>query len=83
VKASVSTPLAPDGLAFDGELLWVATANGPELAGIGVASETAVVAAQVADEGFINANQVMAFEADSLWLPILGRGVVLQVTPPA
>jgi hypothetical protein len=37
----------------------------------------------IAEHGLINANQVMAFEDGSLWLPILDDGVVLRVTPPA
>jgi hypothetical protein len=36
----------------------------------------------VADEGFITANQVMVLDSGSLWLPVLGRGVVLRVLPP-
>jgi hypothetical protein len=36
----------------------------------------------VADEGFINANQVMVLDSGFLWLPILGRGVVLRVQVP-
>jgi hypothetical protein len=42
-----------------------------------------VAKATVSDHGLINANQVLAFEDDALWLPILDDGVVLRVTPPA
>jgi hypothetical protein len=38
---------------------------------------------EVAQERAINANQVMVFDGNSLWLPILGRGVVLRVPPQA
>ena len=37
----------------------------------------------VADHRLINANQVMAFEGQSLLLPIIDDGVVLRVTPLA
>jgi virginiamycin B lyase len=83
VVATVETPVAPDGLAFDGTTLWVATEIGPELAGIDVATQEVVAEATVADNGLINANQVMAFEDGSLWLPILDDEVVLRVEPPA
>lgn len=36
IVATVDTPVAPDGLAFDGSILWVATEIGPELVGIDV-----------------------------------------------
>jgi hypothetical protein len=39
--------------------------------------------AEIADEAFVDANQVMVFEAGSLWLPILGRDVVPRVPSPA
>jgi hypothetical protein len=42
-----------------------------------------VATATVAEHGLINANQVMAFEEGSLWLPILDDGLVLRVGPPA
>jgi hypothetical protein len=51
--------------------------------GIDVATQQVVAESTVADHGLINANQVMAFEDGSLWLPILDDGVVLRVTPPA
>ena len=59
------------------------TEAGPELAGIDPASQEVVTTVVVADEGVINANQVMVFEEGSLWLPILGQGTVLRVEPPA
>jgi hypothetical protein len=37
----------------------------------------------VADQGLINANQVMIFDGGSLWLPVLDEGVVLRMIPPA
>ncbi|MGH2635769.1 MAG: hypothetical protein ACRDHU_06465 [Actinomycetota bacterium] len=84
VVAEVPTPIAPDGLAFDGTfIVWVATEVGPELAGIDVATNEVVATGRVAEEGAINANQVMVFEGGTLWLPILGRGAVLRVTPLA
>ena len=83
IVATVDTPVAPDGLAFDGSILWVATEIGPELVGIDVATQQVVAESTVADHGLINANQVMAFEDGSLWLPILDDGVVLRVTPSA
>jgi hypothetical protein len=79
----VDTPVAPDGLAFDGSILWVATEIGPELVGIDVSTQEVVVESTVADNGLINANQVMAWEDGSLWLPILDDGVVVRVDPPA
>ena len=83
--AEVATPVAPDGLAADaqGFIVWVATEIGPELIGIDTATDEIVATATVADQGLINANQVMAFVAGSLWLPILDDGVVLRVLPPA
>jgi hypothetical protein len=83
VSAALQTPVAPDGLAFDGTTLWVATEIGPELAGIDPTTQEVVVPATVSDHGLINANQVMVFEEGSLWLPILDDDVVLRVTPPA
>ena len=83
VVATVQTSVAPDGLAFDGTVLWVATEIGPELTGIDPETHEVVAKATVSDHGLINANQVMAFEDGSLWLPILDDGVVLRVTPPA
>jgi hypothetical protein len=38
-----------------------------------------VATATVAEQGLINANQVMAFEEGSLWVPILDDGLVLRV----
>jgi len=61
----------------------VATEIGPELVGIDVATHQVVAESTVADNGSINANQVMAFEDGSLWLPILDDGVVLRVAVPA
>ena len=83
VVAEVGTPVAPDGLAFDGEIVWVATELGPELVGVDVIDNAILVSGTVADHGSINANQVMAFESGSLWLPILDDGVVLEVPPLA
>jgi DNA-binding beta-propeller fold protein YncE len=83
VVATVETSVAPDGLAFDGTALWVATEIGPELTGIDPETQEVVAKATVSDHGLINANQVMVFEDGSLWLPILDDGVVLRVTPPA
>jgi len=83
VVATVETSVAPDGLAFDGTTLWVATEIGPELNGIDPETQEVVAEATVSDHGLINANQVMAFEDGSLLLPILDDGVVLRVTPPA
>lgn len=83
VVATVETPVAPDGFAFDGTTLWVATELGPELAGIDPGTHEIVSRAVVADHGLINANQVMAYEAGSLWLPIIDDGEVLRVEPPA
>lgn len=71
------------GLASAPFIVSVATEGGPELAGIDTATNELLATATVGDEGFISANQVMVFEANALWLPILGRGVVLRVTPPA
>ena len=82
VVATVETPVTPDGLAFDGSTLWVATEIGPELAGIDPSTKEIVATATVSDHGLINANQVMVFEDGSLWLPILDDGVVLRVAPP-
>jgi DNA-binding beta-propeller fold protein YncE len=88
VVATIPTPFAPDGLAFDGTfILWVATEAGPQLAGIEISSEPLGVNEplgvwDVADEGAINANQVMVFDGNALWLPILARGVVLRIPPP-
>ena len=83
VVATVETPIAPDGLAFDGTTLWVATEAGPELAGIDPVAREVVTEVVVAEEGVINANQVMVFEEGSLWLPIFGQGTVVRVEPPA
>jgi YVTN family beta-propeller protein len=83
VVATVDTPTAPDGLAFDGNILWVATEIGPELVGIDLGTHEILAEATVADHGLINANQLMVFEDQSLWLPILDDGVVLRVAPPA
>jgi streptogramin lyase len=84
VVAETSTPVAPDGLAMDPPFtVWVATASGPQVVGIDVGVGGVVATAEIADEGFINANQVVAYGSGSLWLPILGRGVVLRVAPPA
>jgi hypothetical protein len=80
VVAEVSTPLMPDGLAFDGQTVWLATERGPQLAGIEALGEATPY--RVADEGLINANQVMVFAYGSLRLPILERGVVLRVARP-
>jgi streptogramin lyase len=82
IVATVETPVAPDGLAFDGRILWVATEIGPRVVGIDVAIQEVVAGSTVADNG-LNANQVMAFEDGSPWLPILNDGVVLRVAPPA
>jgi DNA-binding beta-propeller fold protein YncE len=83
VVATVETSVAPDGLAFDGTTLWVATEIGPELTGIDPETQEVVAKATVSDHGLINANQVMAFEDGALWLPILDDGTVLRVAPPA
>ena len=83
VVATVDTAVTPDGLAFDGTTLWVATEIGPELTGIDPSTQEVVATATVADHGLINANQVMLFEDGSLWLPILDEGTVLRVAPPA
>jgi DNA-binding beta-propeller fold protein YncE len=83
VVATLDTPVTPDGLAFDGTTLWVATELGPELAGIDPATQEIVAYVVVAEHGLINANQVMAFEEGSLWLPILDDGTVLRVRRPA
>ncbi len=85
VVAEIATPVAPDGLAPDagGFIVWVATEIGPELVGIDVATNEVLAAGQVADEGAINANQLIVFESNALWLPILGDGIVLRVTPLA
>ena len=81
--SALETSVAPDGLAFDGTTLWVATEIGPELIGIDPTTHEIVAKATVADHGLINANQVMVFEDGSLWLPILDDGAVLRVAPPA
>ncbi len=81
IVAEVETAIAPDGMAFDGSTLWVATELGPELTGIDPATDSVVASATVAEEGSINANQIMVFEDGALWLPILGRGTVLRVAP--
>jgi YVTN family beta-propeller protein len=86
VGGETATPIAPDGLAAqpEGFTFFVATELGPEVAAIDVGGEYGLVAEErVADEGAINANQVMVLEDGDLWLPILGRGVVLRLTPPA
>jgi len=83
IVAEVATPVAPDGLAYAPFIVWVATEGGPQIAGIDTSTDEILATAEVGEEGFINANQLMVFEANSLWLPILGRGVVLRVTPPA
>ena len=83
VSEPITTPIAPDGLAFDGATLWVATENGPQLAAIDPGSAEVTGTWTVADEGFITANQVMAFDSGSLWLPIFGRAELLRVAPPA
>jgi hypothetical protein len=83
VIAEVGPMIAPDGLATDGTFVFVATENGPSLATIDIASDALVVPeTPVAEEGFITANQVLVLDSGSLWLPILGRGAVLRVTPP-
>jgi hypothetical protein len=75
--------IAPDGLATDGTFVFVATENGPSLAAIEILDNNLVFPeTPVADEGFITANQVMVLDSGSLWLPVLGRGVVLRVLPP-
>ena len=53
VVATVDTPIAPDGLAFDGTTLWVATELGPELAGIDPATHEIVAHVVVAEHGLI------------------------------
>jgi len=83
VVAEVATPVAPDGLAFDGSIVWAATEIGPQLAGIDPATNQLFATSDIAGHGLIAANQVMAFDADSLWLPILEDDVVLRVRPPA
>lgn len=85
IVAEVATPVAPDGLATDADafVVWVATEIGPELVGIDTATDEILATGTVADQGLINANQVMASEGGSLWLPILDDGVVLRVQPPA
>jgi hypothetical protein len=83
IVATVDTPTAPDRLAFDGNILWVATEIGPELVGIDLGTYEILAEATVADHALINANQVMAFEERFLWLPILDDGVVSRVAPPA
>jgi hypothetical protein len=75
--------VAPDGLAFDGTTLWVATELGRQLAGIAPRAQRIVTSVTVAEHGLINANLVMVFDDGSLWLPILDGGVVLWVEPPA
>jgi hypothetical protein len=83
VVANLGMPVAPDGLAFDGTTLWVATEIGPEIAGIDVRIQRIVASATVAEHGLIDANQLLVFEDGSLWLPILDDGTVLRVRPPA
>jgi hypothetical protein len=83
VVAEVGPMIAPDGLATDGTFVFVATENGPSLAAIEIVDDNLVFPeTPVADEGFITANQVMVFDSGSLWLPILGRGIVLRVRQP-
>jgi streptogramin lyase len=82
IADEVETAVAPDGMAFDGSTLWIATELGPEITGIDPSTADVVASATVAEEGSITANQIMAFDDGALWLPILGRGTVLRVTPP-
>jgi DNA-binding beta-propeller fold protein YncE len=66
VVSTVETTVAPDGLAFDGSTLWVATEIGLGLAGIDPSTQEVIATATVADHGLINSNQVMVFEDVSL-----------------
>ena len=63
--------------------MFVATGIGPEVVEIDVPNNAIVATATIGDHGLINANQVMAFDANFLWLPILDDGTVLRLLPPA
>jgi hypothetical protein len=83
VVAEVGPMIAPDGLATDGTFVFVATENGPSIAAIEIVDDNLILEeTPIADEGFITANQVMVLDSGLLWLPILGRGVVLRVRAP-
>ena len=83
VVGTIDTESHPDGmLAVDGAM-WVATDLGPLLMRIDPGSNEVTSSVEVAEQGTINANQLIAFADGDLWLPLFESGKVVRVAMPA
>jgi hypothetical protein len=63
--------------------LWVATDLGPILHRVDPSSGEVTGTWVVADQGAINANQLLAETDGAFWFPLLDSGEVVKVTIPA
>ena len=80
---TIDTESHPDGmLAVDGGM-WVATDLGPLLMRIDPTSNEVTTSVEVAEQGTINANQLIAVADGDLWLPLFESGEVVRVALPA
>ena len=75
--------IVPDGLFELDGAVWVASDAGPEIRRIDHASGEVTGPWIVADQGSINANQLVLVHEDTLWIPLLESGEVVVAAPPA
>ena len=68
--------------SFDGAV-WVASDSGPEVQRIDPTPGAVTGPWLVADQGSINANQLVLVHGDTLWIPLLESGEVVVAAPPA
>jgi streptogramin lyase len=75
--------IVPDGLFELDGAVWVASDSGPEIHRIDPGTEDVTGPWIVADQGSINANQLVVALDGELWLPLLESGEVVAAVPPA
>ena len=74
--------IVPDGLFPLEGAVGVASDSGPEIRRIDPATGAVTGPWIVADQGSINANQLVLVHGDTLWIPLLESGEVVEATPP-
>jgi streptogramin lyase len=74
--------IVPDGLFSFDAAVWVASDSGPEIRRIDPTTSEVTGPWIVADQGSINANQLVLVHENALWIPLLESGEVVVAAPP-
>ncbi len=82
VVATIDTDPHPDGMLASDGALWVASDLGPVLTRLDPAHNRITGTFPVAEQGTINANQLLALADGDLWLPLFESAQVVRIAVP-